>query len=219
MTVQFNHNLLKTICDGLKSDGYVIIDHAFPAEFIDGLQNHLKNLSVGDFKTAGIGRAVDFQKDQAIRSDQILWLDETEPKNQSYFNWIESLKIELNQRFFLGLTMYECMFAHYPKGAFYHKHVDAFKPPTFPTKKSINLKSINNKPMTNRVISTLLYLNPNWQAEDGGELLMYTHENDQPFKSVLPELGRLVVFLSEEFPHEVLPANKSRYSLTGWFRS
>jgi len=31
-------------------------------------------------------------------------------------------------------------------------------------------------------------------------------------------LNRLVIFLSEEFPHEVLPANTHRYSIAGWFR-
>jgi SM-20-related protein len=28
----------------------------------------------------------------------------------------------------------------------------------------------------------------------------------------------LVVFLSEEFPHEVLPTATDRYSIAGWFR-
>jgi len=28
----------------------------------------------------------------------------------------------------------------------------------------------------------------------------------------------LVVFLSEEFPHEVLKAKRSRFSVAGWFR-
>ena len=32
-------------------------------------------------------------------------------------------------------------------------------------------------------------------------------------------IGTLVCFLSERFEHEVLPATRSRWSLTGWFRS
>jgi SM-20-related protein len=35
---------------------------------------------------------------------------------------------------------------------------------------------------------------------------------------VLPSFGTIVVFLSEEFPHEVLPAKRDRYSIAGWFR-
>ena len=35
---------------------------------------------------------------------------------------------------------------------------------------------------------------------------------------VLPVGGCLVVFLSGEIPHEVMPATRDRLSLTGWFR-
>ena len=35
---------------------------------------------------------------------------------------------------------------------------------------------------------------------------------------VLPRGGTLVVFLSDRFPHEVLPARRERLSLAGWFR-
>ena len=35
---------------------------------------------------------------------------------------------------------------------------------------------------------------------------------------VVPSGGSLVVFLSGEVPHEVLPATRERLSLTGWFR-
>jgi SM-20-related protein len=35
---------------------------------------------------------------------------------------------------------------------------------------------------------------------------------------IFPEGGKLVVFLSGESPHEVLPTNKERISITGWFK-
>mgnify|MGYP003114011607 CR=1 FL=1 len=46
-------------------------------------------------------------------------------------------------------------------------------------------------------------------------LVAYTAEGEL---RVSPRLGTLVVFLSEEFPHEVLPAARDRYSIAGWFR-
>ncbi|MEC9256433.1 MAG: 2OG-Fe(II) oxygenase, partial [Pseudomonadota bacterium] len=61
------------------------------------------------------------------------------------------------------------------------------------------------------------YLNKNWQPGDGGELAIYDAE-DQLITRVQPVLNRLVIFLSEEFPHEVLPAKNHRYSIAGWFR-
>jgi len=32
-------------------------------------------------------------------------------------------------------------------------------------------------------------------------------------------MGTIVCFMSDEFWHEVLPANKTRMSITGWFRN
>ncbi len=210
MRTDLNVVLLNKICTGLEAEGYVVIDEAFPAEFMIEIQRQLDQLCQLEFKAAGIGRDVGFQTDKGIRGDEIFWLNESQPENQNYFKWIEALRLALNEQLYLGLSMYESMLAHYPSGAFYHKHLDAFK------SKNKHKTDVVNK--SNRVVSTTLYLNPNWQPEDGGELLMYHHDNERPFKRILPELGRLVVFLSEEFPHEVLPAKKSRYSLTGWFR-
>ena len=113
---------------------------------------------------------------------------------------MEQLRLRLNRELFLGLFDYECHYAHYPKGAFYKKHVDAFKGES------------------NRRLSTILYLNPQWQPQDGGELVIYDVDGTTELATVLPVFGSMVIFLSEEFPHEVLTARRSRYSLTGWFR-
>ena len=69
-----------------------------------------------------------------------------------------------------------------------------------------------------------VYLNPNWAPGDGGELTLYhsdqNHhgEQSQSMLTVTPSMGTLVAFLSEEFPHEVLPAKRDRYAIAGWFR-
>ena len=47
---------------------------------------------------------------------------------------------------------------------------------------------------------------------------MYSPDNEKLLQKILPEYVRLVIFLSDKFPHEVLPANKDRYSIAGWFR-
>ena len=70
----------------------------------------------------------------------------------------------------------------------------------------------------NRVLSVVAYLNSSWSQDDGGELVLYRDEQDAEGIKVTPLNGTLVIFLSEEFPHEVLPANRDRYSVAGWFR-
>jgi SM-20-related protein len=114
--------------------------------------------------------------------------------------WVEQLRVYLNRRLFLGLFSYEGHFAHYEPGAFYKRHVDAFRGES------------------NRVLTTVFYLNWGWQAEDGGELLLYEENQTEAFARVIPRMGKLAVFLSEEFPHEVLPAKRDRYSIAGWYR-
>ncbi|MGJ8663427.1 MAG: 2OG-Fe(II) oxygenase [Marinicella sp.] len=196
--------LIPSICSQIEQHGYVVIDQPFSETLISGLLALLMQSKPDEFQPAGIGRAGDYQNNTDIRRDQIMWLNDNSTQAEPYLNWIEKLRLALNERFYLGLNEYECMFAHYPKHAFYRKHLDAFK---------------QQKTNRNRKLSTILYLNQDWQNEDGGELLLYQHETEQAFKKISPQLGRLVIFLSEEFPHEVLPAKRSRYSLTGWFRT
>ena len=115
------------------------------------------------------------------------------------------MRLGINRRLFMGVCDYECHFAHYNIGAFYKKHVDAF--------------SANKKTgQSNRVISTVLYLNETWQQENGGELVIYGEDGEQVVEKILPEFGKFIIFLSEKFPHEVLPATRARKSIAGWFR-
>ena len=83
----------------------------------------------------------------------------------------------------------------YEKGDFYKKHLDQFK---------------NND---RRKFSFITYLNQNWTAADGGELLIH-HQHAQ--QHISPKNGKSVFFKSNELPHEVLVTNKSRMSITGW---
>ena len=64
----------------------------------------------------------------------------------------------------------------------------------------------------------MAYLNSGWTNADGGKLVLYKNDADKEGVKVVPFLGTFVVFLSEEFPHEVLSANRDRYSIAGWYR-
>jgi SM-20-related protein len=152
-----------------------------------------------DFRIAGVGRSGGYALRPNIRGDHIHWLDEQvpTPARKVYRDVIEELRQELNRELFLSLASFESHFAIYPPGAFYQKHLDRF----------------NNA--DERVISCTLYLNENWKAEFGGHLRLYL--SDRSFE-VLPEAGTCVLFRSDKFFHEVLPATEARFSLTGWFR-
>ena len=70
----------------------------------------------------------------------------------------------------------------------------------------------------NRVLSIVVYLNPEWLPESDGESVLYKDESDKKGIKVTPMFGTVVVFLSEEFPHEVLATQRDRYAIAGWFR-
>ena len=191
--------IFDTIANGLADQGYIILPVALPAELTDDLYQHVKSLQEEKFRRAGIGRENLHHVNDFVRTDEICWLTGEHSSARAYLDWMEELRLGLNRRLFLGLFDYECHFAHYTSGAFYKKHLDAFK---------------GN---TNRVVTTVFYLNPNWMVDDGGELVIYSPD-DEVIDRVPPNYGKLVVFLSDRFPHEVLPAGRDRYSVAGWFR-
>ncbi|MEW5754759.1 MAG: 2OG-Fe(II) oxygenase [Pseudomonadota bacterium] len=193
--------LFDEIAAALDQRGYIVLTDILPAELLHDLHQRALSLAEHGYQRAGIGRQSDLHLDNAYRTDEIHWLERHDAAERAYLDWMEQLRLGLNRRLFLGLFDYECHFAHYAPGAFYKRHLDAFR---------------GN---TNRVLTTVCYLNPRWDARDGGQLLMYRDEaSDAPFLSLQPQAGTLAVFLSDQFPHEVAPARCDRYSIAGWFR-
>ena len=191
---------IDNIADALSDEGYIVIPNALDADVLSGLQQRVTSLSPEQWLSAGVGRDTDFQQNKKIRSDNIFWISKGDPQELAFLQNMELLRQGLNQRLYMGLFDFESHFATYPKGAYYQRHVDALRG------------------RSNRVLTVILYLNDGWSADDGGELLMYSDHQQEPIQRVLPELGTMVVFLSEKFPHEVLESYRQRYSLTGWFR-
>jgi SM-20-related protein len=189
--------LYSKITDDLVKNGFIIVEQALSMD----LNKKLFSLCQDEagFKKAKISAANNVHLDRKKRSDSIRWLDEDMYAQSEFLAFAKGLQNYLNRHLYLGLNYYESHFAVYKEGDFYEKHLDTFK----------NFK--------NRVVTTVYYLNEEWVYGDGGELLVYDVEN-KLILSVEPKSGTLVVFLSEKFPHEVLPAKKNRYSIAGWFR-
>ncbi|MDR3384724.1 2OG-Fe(II) oxygenase [Cupriavidus basilensis] len=158
----------------------------------------------GLFHPARIGRGEATARDAGIRGDSILWLDDAPPgaARADFQAWAAGLREALNERYFLGLKREEFHFSHYPVGTAYKKHVD------------------QHRATLHRKISLVLYLNPEWSERDGGELALYGQDDGATeLHRVLPQRARLAVFRSDLVPHEVLPCRKTRWALTGWFRT
>lgn len=190
------------IAHDIAEQGYAICPNFLPTADIQALLSTVHaDQAANELQRAGIGRGRDFQTNRFVRQDKIRWLSGQNPAETLFLARMETLRLSMNRALFLGLFDYEAHFALYPEGAFYKKHVDAFQG------------------STNRRLSTVLYLNFGWQPTDGGELRCYDPEDtDRVLFDLPPEAGTLLVFESERFWHEVLPAQRARASIAGWFR-
>jgi SM-20-related protein len=193
------------ILDQLADDGFVVIPDALSPALSEGLlQEWQRRYAAGSSTPAQIGKGHQRQQAQSIRSDRILWLDSSDPQPDvaAWFAMVRSWSRAVNQSLFLSINAFECHFACYEQGAFYQKHRDRFQ-------------SDNG-----RRLSLVLFLNKDWQRDDGGELLIFNPEDElKVLASIAPQFGTLVIFDSQRFPHEVRPTQKQRFSLAGWLKS
>ena len=149
---------------------------------------------------AGIGNHTATVHNKLIRSDKIYWLDpkHNDPHENSFFALMDRFVAYLNSTCYTGITGYEFHYALYETGSFYKRHLDQFQ---------------NDK---SRAYSMIMYLNADWQEEDGGQLHIY---HPGYVQTVAPRNGQCVFFKSSELEHEVLLTQQPRLSITGWLKS
>lgn len=197
---------LNRIVEGIYEKSYAVIDDFVDEIFRKALFDEQTDLlESGKFRKAAVGTGEQKQIRPEIRSDEVLWM---EAQNLSllqseYWKRVEEIQLALNRRCFLGLQSFEAHFARYPIGSFYKRHLDQFQQVPY------------------RAVTVILYVNDAWTEADEGALRMYLPMEDdkEEVLDLLPLPGRLVVFLSGEIPHEVLPTKKERNSITGWLRT
>lgn len=195
--------LFETIISDLINQKYSVVDDFFSSEEVVLLRESLLAKYEADkFKKSAIGNRVNEEIDKTVRGDFILWMDEKNANETEniFFNKINELVGYLNKTCFLGILYKEFHYAVYPKGTFYKRHLDTFQ---------------NDD---RRKLSIVCYLNEdNWLVENGGELTIYTENNEL---DILPLPGRVVIFESQILEHEVKVVKESeRLSITGWLKT
>ena len=191
--------LVDAIADGLAGPGWAIAPDFVPHGLVATLAAALDaKLASGELREAAVGAGARRAVRPEIRGDLIQWLaGEGSAAEREMLTRLDALRVALNGALQLGLHELECHYASYPPGACYTRHLD------------------RSPAGVERVVSVVLYLNPGWHADDGGELRLYAPSGAV---DVAPHGGTLAAFLSERLEHEVRPAVRPRRSLTGWFR-
>lgn len=191
---------IEEIAEHLTRVGYIVLDDPLKKALSDLLFTRCQDDDSLRFKAAQIGRGAAQKHLSPLRGDVISWLDDSNSTDHAYLVWMEALRSGLNSALFLGLFDYECHYAIYGAGTGYAKHSDVLHG------------------ARNRVVSTVFYLNEDWQSGDGGELRLFDPSGKTAIATLSPNFGTMIIFLSESFPHEVLMAHNKRRSITGWFR-
>jgi SM-20-related protein len=187
------------LAGSLREHGLAVCDGFLSAWLVHALSEcAVARRARGDFADARIGAGRALQRRADIRGDSICWLEEPLfPAERELLALFEEARRGLNQSLFLGLYDVELHYAWYPPGAGYSRHID------------------QPQGRAARRLSSIVYLNETWQASDGGELRCFT--DGRVLRQFEPIGGRLVLFLTEDREHEVLPTARERLSITGWF--
>lgn len=194
----------ETIVDALACVGWYVGASILPVALTARLALRARTLAeAGALVFARVGRGQGLQAHSGVRSDETRWLDAhpDDLDEQEALAHVNTLRCHLNESLFVGANGAELHFARYRAGALYRTHRDRFR---------------NDDA---RLISLIFYLNEDWPRNAGGELVLYAADDSgREIARTAPTAGTMVCFLSERFPHEVLPATRERYSLTGWLR-
>jgi SM-20-related protein len=227
----------------LDAQNWVVVPSFLPIEKVTQIHNDLeRRFRRDDMDLAGVRSTESAGEDNTGISgyDEIqeielesrraytVWLDHGcigSATELELLNIIDGLRIQLGlfNKIALDESRSEVLYAHYPVGGFYGKHIDAHHPGT------ARVGTIE------RYFSFILFLNQDeWQPENGGQLRIFkdfsptgpdidsswTEVNPDPdtYTDVNPIPGSLVVFKSRALPHEVLPTTVPRRAVVGWMR-
>jgi hypoxia-inducible factor prolyl hydroxylase len=212
---------LECIGDTLLSERFVVVDDFLPIEDSKGIQREVitaykRGLLNGNGIVGGgkEGNVLEGVVDLNIRGDVLAYFDGEEEiwpgrdlkRGLSKMNTIVCELKDLKRHPIRSAleniaTRSKAMLTCYPSnGKFYSKHVD-------------------NPNGNGRRLTAIYYVNESdWNAKDGGSLVIHGGTRGCEKVEIAPLLNRLVLFWSDSrCPHEVLPCYRDRFAITLWF--
>mmetsp|Transcript_10018 Transcript_10018/g.14681 ORF Transcript_10018/g.14681 Transcript_10018/m.14681 type:complete len:314 (-) Transcript_10018:1438-2379(-) len=216
--------LPRTALQELETKGYTVVPDFISEELQDQLRQDISSLrSDGCFKIAKIGQDSTKTLNTEIRVAETCFIDASVSKSRPPTNSARDRLQEILRQCRLDLAssgssqnldakLDELLYAYYPQGGFYRRHVDA----------------LPGSPSILRSYSLLLYLNDKgWDvSKDGGQLRLHLDgqgpyecppDVEPKFVDVDPIGGTLVLLKSADIPHEVMNTDRERQVVVGWY--
>jgi hypoxia-inducible factor (prolyl hydroxylase) len=204
----------------LNKNNYCVLDGFLGEAALLELRGEIQSLHENGTMKSGVlaggttGKNLSYVHEK-VRGDLVHWMNPTDhgfKQMPIYMKKVDTLISELGQ-WDDSLTdirnRSKAMVTVYPGGgAHYVKHCDN------------HCHSGDGDNCNGRRLTTIIYLNPDWQPGDGGELNIYhpAPRHDE-IKQVVSPLGdRIVIFWSDyRVPHEVTHSKVARYAVTLWY--
>ena len=188
----------KAAASALAADGWCVQPGLMSAEQTQALASECA--AMHDAKLLLPARTGAARTASVLRGDSTHWFltGAMSSPQQAFTDLIDALRVALSRELMLGLVDAESHYAVYRPGAGYARHLDRLRGSDA------------------RVVSAVFYLNDAWQEAEGGALRLYLADGTS--RDIYPRAGNLLLFLSAQFEHEVLPATRDRMSVACWMR-
>lgn len=200
----FGANRTAALIADLAGRGWAHAADALPATLTAALLDRARGIEAsGTLAAAKIGRGPVELRAPSVRRTRIAWMEGADRSEAEFLEGAEALRRAINEALFAGLFEFEAHFSVYPQGGHYARHLDAFA----------------GGPRA-RIVSLVAWLNPAWQAGDGGELDLWDEDGGEgpPAATLAPRGGDLLLMMSERIPHAVRETLRPRYGIAGWYR-
>lgn len=210
-TSRWIHRMCGSVIHDLNTFGICVIDNFLGEERGSMVLDEVRRLYNSNLFREGQLVSERGVSGHIIRGDQVIWLDGTEPQCPMVgflVRTLDSIITRCNRSSRGGLLRNyhinqrtRAMIACYPGlGTHYVKHVD-------------------NPNKDGRCITSIYYLNKDWDVQtQGGLLRMFPLGQSTKVANIEPLFDRMLFFWSDRRnPHEVLPAYSVRFAITVWY--
>ena len=162
-------SLSRSTTQHLQQHGYAVVPNFVAPQTVEALKRDVSQLHAeGRFATAGVGESGTNRVETTVRKCQQCFIfpqfkyksGGDEAARATLYGALESLRDDLQTHCGVPLDglLTEGLYATYPNGGFYRRHVDA----------------VEGTASAQRQWSYLLYLNTDWKEADGGCLRIHT---------------------------------------------